>query len=74
MSDKLLAEERKKNNNKKRSKHNVSQTSFGGHNNHTFVAMVFRLICKFGLFIIGLRYDVAVLCLSPFLILDCMRE
>ena len=33
MSDKLLAEERKKkNNNKKRSKHNVSQTLFGGHN------------------------------------------
>jgi hypothetical protein len=44
VSDKLLEEERKKkNNNKKRSKHNVSQTSFGGHNNHTFVAMVFRL-------------------------------
>jgi hypothetical protein len=31
--DKLLAEERKrKKNNKKRSKHNVSQTSFRGHN------------------------------------------
>jgi hypothetical protein len=34
VSDKLLAEERKKkkNNNKIRSKHNMSQTLFGGHN------------------------------------------